>query len=195
MHRDAAAAEDGDPKGNPRVKQEPGSSSITDVQQTNCRHPTANLELEQTNAPVIVITNASPLHNSSFDSTPALEMGMGTKDSSQGWQQDSPRSSMAIQALEGEGLSSSTSSLTSTPAQAHAVTSTGETLAPRPLQDGHSTDETLQIHTSVHKPLEDADRIVQIPTSAPLEDADGTLQTSMSAPLEDADVETVQVHI
>ena len=170
MHREAAAAESGDSKGNPHVGQETSSSSVTSVQQTNCHCPTENLELEEPNAPAIVVTSASTLRNSSFDSAPAPELGMGPKDSSQGFQHDSsPRSSTASQPLEGEGPSPSTSTLSCTLAQTHGVTRGEETLAPAPLQDRSSTDGTVVAHAPVQKPTEDATGALQAHASAPLE--------------------------
>lgn len=171
MHREAAAAESGDPKGNPHVGQETSSSSVTSVQQTNCHCPTENLKLEGPNAPAIVITSASTLRNSSFDSAPAPELEMGAKDSSQGFQHDSsPRGSTASQPLEGEGPSSSTSFLSRTHAQTHGVTSVEETSAPGPLQDRSSTDGTVQAHTPAWSPTEDATVALQVHASAPLEE-------------------------
>ena len=143
---------------------------MTSVQQTNLHCPTENLELEEPNTPAIVITSASTLRNSSFDSTPAPELGMSPKNSSQGFQHDSsPRSSTTSQPLEGEGASPSTSFHSRTLAQTHGVMSGEETSAPGPLQDRSSTDGTVRAHTPVQRSTEDATGALPAHAAAPLE--------------------------
>ena len=138
MYREAAAAaaEGGDPQGNSPMMQEPSPSPIIDVQQTNCSHPATNLESE----PAIVITSASPLHTSGFDSTPAPEMGMGPEDSSESNQHGPPQN----RTLEGEGRPSSTPTLPSSVSQERPVIISEETSAHMSLEDREPTKETQQ---------------------------------------------------